>query len=146
MTQSYLKTLLEYDPKTGHFTWKVSRGKAMVGNIAGLLSSYGYRLIGIDGKLYFSGRLVWFYQHGRWPEPCIDHINGRRDDDRLINLREVSYRMNNVNTIKHRSGHLIGTTKRKEGWIAQIQTGKRRRRVGPFPTALEAHQAYNLVS
>ena len=142
MTHQELVSAISYDPETGEVLWRVSRGKAAKGKKAGWVSRYGYRQLCLFGKIHFVSRLVWFYHYKRWPQQRIDHINGNRLDNRIANLRDVSYYENNINTEKHRSGHLVGTTKRKEGWIAQFRTPQGRKRAGPFQTALEAHKAY----
>ena len=87
-----LRELLDYNPETGIFTWKVKRSRtAKRGDIAGDLDeSDGYIKIGVNGTVYKGHRLVWFYVHGEWPEHEIDHINGIRDDNRLSNLREAT--------------------------------------------------------
>lgn len=70
----------------------------MVGSVAGCFDpTYGYNLIRVDGTLYRSARLAWFYVHGRWPEPQIDHKNRNRSDDRLENLREANSKIQHDN-------------------------------------------------
>ena len=68
MNQKLLKSLLEYDPATGFFTWLVSRGSAKKGSIAGTVYAGGYSGIGINGKIYYSHRLAWLYLQGSFPE------------------------------------------------------------------------------
>ena len=88
-----LKEVLGYDAKTGVFVWRYVR-KGMSSNrslVAGMPRKVrGYRYIRIDGQLYAAHRLAWLYIHGRWPVDQIDHINGIRDDNRLVNLREAT--------------------------------------------------------
>ena len=48
------------------------------------------RLIRIDGRLYFAGRLAWLYMKGTWPKQRINCINGDRSDIRWANLREMT--------------------------------------------------------
>lgn len=93
LTQERLRELLDYDPETGVFTWRVSRRGAKKGCVAGSLS-HGYIHIRVDEKPYRAHRLAWLYMHGYFPENQIDHINRVRDDNRIINLREVSIQCN----------------------------------------------------
>lgn len=90
-----LLELLEYDPDTGIFTWRVDRKRlAKAGSIAGSINGSGYRQISVDGKLYLAHRLAWFYCFQEWPENNIDHINGIRSDNRLYNLQDVPQNKN----------------------------------------------------
>ena len=48
-TQGYLKQLLDYNSKTGVFTWKSKKhGRMKSGDIAGSLDTHGYRQIKIS--------------------------------------------------------------------------------------------------
>ena len=89
LNQKRLKEVLTYDSETGIFVWrsKKSRNK---GKVAGHLRSDGYVAITVDSKLYRAHRLAWLYVHSYFPEHDIDHMNGVRDDNRLVNLREAS--------------------------------------------------------
>lgn len=73
--QDLLKSLLHYDPDSGIFTWKVSRGRVKAGKIAGRKSGEGYFQIQIFRRLYQSHRLAWIYMHGEIKSECIDHID-----------------------------------------------------------------------
>ena len=90
-----LLELLDYDPDSGVFTWKMSRaGSAKIGSIAGSINSAGYQLIGVDGTRYLAHRLAWFYCFQEWPAHIIDHINGIKTDNRLDNLQDVTQNKN----------------------------------------------------
>ena len=84
-----LRALLTYDKDTGVFRRNTSSGGQEIGSIAGTISKYGYIRIRIKNKAYFAHRLAWLYEYGVWPENEIDHINGEKSDNRLINLRKV---------------------------------------------------------
>lgn len=95
LTQERLKELVYYNKHTGVFTQKKSRkGVSNVGKVAGCKKKHGYWHISIDDIVYGAHRLAWLYVHGYFPEHCIDHINRVRDDNRLVNLREVTYSCN----------------------------------------------------
>lgn len=95
--------LLDYDPETGLFTWRVPRliGKGMrtlkPGSVAGTLRK-GYILIGIDGTQYSAHRIAWLITHGEWPACDIDHINHDRKDNRIANLRTATRGQNLANS------------------------------------------------
>lgn len=74
----------------------------------------------------------------------VDHINGKKTDNRWENLRAVSSRENGQNRHTHRAGRLVGATKRTDHrWIAQAhdKNGKQEY-IGTYPTEQEAHKAY----
>ncbi len=94
-----LRRQIEYDYKTGIFTWRINkRGHVKAGDIVTCTDNSGYLLIGINGKRYRGHRLAWLYHYGYFPENNIDHINGIRTDNRISNLREVSQVCNLRNT------------------------------------------------
>ncbi len=145
-TQERLKELLNYDPETGVFTWKVRRGLAEAGP-AGSTKKDGYNYICIDGRTMLAHRLAWFYVHGQWPRHVIDHINGDRTDNRIVNLRDVPYRTNNENQKKpHRSntsGYLgVSRIQSRGKWQASIQLNGRNKNLGRYDTPEEAHAVY----
>ncbi len=49
ITAERLRQLLSYDPESGLFVWRVGRGKAKPGSVAGTVNDDGYIIIGIDG-------------------------------------------------------------------------------------------------
>jgi hypothetical protein len=98
ITQAELKKLLDYNSETGVFTWKVSPARQVFsGDIAGTKRKDGYIQIKVKNKLILSHRLAWIYMYGYLPK-YIDHINGQRDDNRIINIRKVSNQQNSLNS------------------------------------------------
>lgn len=94
-TSVLFRELLDYNPDTGDFTWKVSSGRVKAGSPTGAsTSSDGYRQIGILGKLYLAHRVAWIITYGKWPDGQIDHINRIRHDNRICNLRDVPQHIN----------------------------------------------------
>lgn len=143
-----IRELLDYDPETGKFFWRTSKGHVAAGSVAGTKSSNGYLKIGIDGRQYYSHRLAWVYVHGVWPEHEIDHINGIRADNRIENLREASRQENMQNGHSAlKSGHssgLRGVTwdKARGMWKAAVSHGNRHVFAGRFASCEDAHEAY----
>jgi len=150
LTQQRLKALLHYDEREGMFTWLVAtNGRRFVGERAGNLNPNGYIQIKVDRVLYRAHRLAWLYMTGVWPpEEQIDHINGIRSDNRWCNMRNVSRAINNQNQRRapkrNKSTGLLGVSQRnpEAGYQARIRHQRKEKRLGTFPTAEMAHQAY----
>tara|TARA_R110002096_G_scaffold279632_2_gene473836 strand:- start:384 stop:872 length:489 start_codon:yes stop_codon:yes gene_type:complete len=81
-------------------------------------------------------------------EGTIDHINGNKTDNRLVNLRVVTQRENMQNRKCHRDGKLVGTTfSRARGylptpWQSKIVIKGRTNHLGYYATEQLAHNAY----
>ena len=99
MTQEKLKSLLDYNPETGVFTWKRRTDIENLRIRNGWNSKYAGRQAGSKVKTphlpyiriagYLAHRLAWLYMTGEWPEEGkeIDHINGDASDNRFCNLK-----------------------------------------------------------
>lgn len=91
-----VREVLDYDPESGHLTWKIDRRSgAQAGERADVCSGDGYWLITFDGKQYLSHRVAWLHQHGKWPDHDIDHIDNNGHNNAAKNLRDVR-RMHNL--------------------------------------------------
>ena len=57
----------------------------------GTIDNNGYRVVSIDNKKYKLHRIILqsFNPNSNFNEMTVDHINGKRDDNRLENLRWV---------------------------------------------------------
>jgi len=137
LTLEKLKQVLDYDPASGIFTWKIQRSSsANVGDIAGSINHAGYRRIIIGGIRYRAHRLAFFYVNGRWPIYEIDHINNIKDDNRISNLREASRCENALNrplNIQNTSGVKGVHFYRRYGkYSAQIRVNKKQIHLGFF--------------
>jgi len=149
LTQKRLKELLDYCPKTGVFTWRVSRaGSALAGTTAGTLQTGGYRQGRVDGKFYMFHRLAFFYVLGRWPKDQVDHVNGIRDDNRWANLREAtaSQNIHNRGASALSSSGVKGVYPRGTRWYAKICVKGNRQHLGVFDTIEEAAHAYSTAA
>lgn len=146
ITLARAKEAFNYNPATGVFTWKISRGRVKIGDVAGTNGSHGYRIIGIDGAYYFAHRLAWFFTHGYWPVE-VDHKNGEPADNRISNLRDSTRQLNLHNQRRPQKRNKCGLlgvsySKRRKKWRAQIAIDGRGRDIGYYDTPEEAHAAY----
>jgi hypothetical protein len=144
--QNYLKENFNYFEDTGIFTNKKQRSQnTKIGDISGHLSSLGYIIIKINGRPYKAHRLAWLYVYGDMPNSYIDHINGIRDDNRIVNLRCVTPAENSQNrTIASSRNKLniLGVTKYKNKYQARIILNAKYIHLGYFDTIELAQKAY----
>lgn len=137
---------LTYQEDTGYFVW------TKTGRRAGSVDTNGYRVLSVGTRQTrdrcYEHQLAWYDYYGVWPNE-IDHINGIKSDNRIINLRNVSHKTNNQNTIKpraHNKTGYLGVTYSKERnkYYASISYNSCKKYLGTFKTPQEAHEAYLL--
>jgi len=106
-----------------------------------LTSDKGYSQVYYGRAKIKLHRLVWILHYGFNPT-IIDHINGKKQDNRIENLREVTNRENLQNQYIHRRGRLVGTHYYRGKWRASLNVDKTRIRLGAFESEQEAHMHY----
>lgn len=128
----------EYNPETGVIT-RLSDGRC-----EWTKDSRKYLQVVIDGKKWQAHRLAWILHYGKLPKGVIDHINGDKKDNRIVNLRDVTTRENSSNMKRHRNGRLVGATwhKATKKYESRIRVRGRLIHLGLFDTEIEAHGAY----
>ena len=147
LTQCELKELLNYDRETGIFTWKVNGSKGVkAGRVAGF-NVRGYRQVSIRNKNYYLHRLAWLYVFGISPTRDIDHINRVKNDNRILNLREVDESTNSENQTKphstNKSGAIGVTIRKTDGkYRAIIRVKGKNMHLGYFVNVEDAETAY----
>lgn len=126
ISQGRINQVLLYNHLTGDFLWRKYTGMPRpnkAGTDATTSHHMGYRRIFIDGQHYLAHRIAWIYTHGSAPD-VIDHINQKRDDNRLINLRASNLQSNlkNAGVSKNNTSGYTGVvwSSRLDKWIAQI--------------------------
>lgn len=147
-----LRDDLDYDASSGVFRWRhgVRTGNGALRlkpmDIAGTRSSDGYWQIRWRGKIYRAHRLAWLHVYGRWPSKLIDHINGDPLDNRIANLREASYALNNANSRirkNNKSGYKgVSWSENAGRWGAWFSLHGKTRHLGYFDSPEAAHEAY----
>lgn len=142
VTQEQLISLLDYNPDTGDFIWKVRRPRRNPGDVAGSPHNRGYHKVAVAGKYYQAHRLAFLFMTGDWPTGVVDHINGNKLDNRWENIRDVtqSENMANQSLYKSNKSGVPGVTwdPRRAGWIAIIKFRKETRWLGFFCDWFEA--------
>ena len=137
----HLRASFTYHPKTGELI-RNSNGKTMAGTDA-----HGYIQVGYQKKMYKAHRLIWAITHGEFPQGHIDHINGKRSDNRIENIRVVNHQQNVHNqqalNKKNKSGYTgVCWNDRAKKWQAGIHIDGKHKYLGVFPTAEQAHHSY----
>jgi hypothetical protein len=148
LTADRLRELLEYDPETGIFTWRVRRaGKTVSGSPAGCVGPKGYVRIDVDCVTYRAHRLAWLYVHGEWPSGMLDHRNRIRHDNRISNLRLANLSLNAANSTlisTNKSGFRgVSWHNRDKRWVSQICVNGRVTFLGNFKDPVDAARAYD---
>ena len=147
-TAEELRALLDYDPASGIFRWRMKPARQVrVGDVAGGLNPDGYTLIKIDGRSHMAHRLAYLWVHGAWPQHQIDHRDGRRSNNSLANLREATQNANMHNRAKQSrptSSRYLGVylDKNTGRWRAHIRHNGKQHRLGRFDTQELAYAAY----
>lgn len=146
-SQEWLKSNLDYNPDTGVFTRLRSRAVSRwVGKRTGS-NSHGYvRITVADGFQAAAHRLAWIYMTGEAPAFQIDHIDGDRSNNRWVNLRAATNRLNQINVPKkrnNRSGYKgVCWCPRRGKWRATIVKNGKRVHLGFFDDPAAAHEVY----
>jgi len=151
-----LRNLLDYDPQTGILTWRARgpewfkgtdpRGAQWAANnwnakFAGKSAlncsqRSGYRTGAVLAIPLVAHRVAYAIHTGLTEFPELDHINGDRADNRIVNLRPVSHSENAQNTALYSSNtsgyHGVMWEKSHKAWAVKINIGGRQRRIGRF--------------
>ena len=162
-TPAMLRKLLTYDPDTGKLHWRMrtpdmftdgkqtaehvcARWNARYAGTEALnVCSGSYKGGRIFDKTHSAHRVIWAMGHGRWPDDNIDHINGVKSDNRLVNLRDVPQSVNMRNRVKNRTNTSgicgVSWNKKKQKWAAYIVLRGRQTGLGLFDNIEDAAAA-----
>ena len=159
-----LRKLLRYEPDTGNLYWRVRTPDMFLPTGRGsdwtcrswntrystnlaftTVSKTGYLCGHISNTQYRAHRIIWAIFHGEPPTEEIDHINGDRQDNRIVNLRAVSKYENMKNT-KMPASNTSGTVgvswhDCRGKWTAKIQVKGRSIYLGNFTVKADAIDA-----
>lgn len=131
-----------YDEVTGQII------RVKTGNAVGFRCTSGYTRVDFMGRRIAAHRLAWAFVNGEWPTHEIDHINGIKSDNRLVNLRDVS-RSTNAQNLRHamprrlRDAPLgVSWHRAAKRWRAMIWDGSKNLYLGLFDDPNEAHEIY----
>ena len=145
-----LHELFTVDYDRGTLIWKVAPKyhPRMLGKEAGTPQKNHcekvYWAVRFDGCRHKRGRIIFAMANGRWPIPCLDHIDGNSENDALINLREASVLQNAWNHKRRSkpSSLPMGVRHQGYGYVARIRCKGKAICLGSFETISAAEQAY----
>ena len=150
-TWEQVDAIIEYDPATGLFRWKVQGGgRRKRGWFAGA-DEHGYRAISVCGRLQRAHRIAWLLMTGDWPGMPIDHMDQNPANNRWSNLREVPHQLNCHNVSAPSKNSVTGVLgvhmrsrrgTRDKPYVADIRVDGRKIHLGQYATLREAQAAY----
>ncbi|MCK7175991.1 HNH endonuclease [Enterobacter cloacae] len=126
----------KYDRASGKLYWKKTKGRSASGKEAGWTRRDGYRCIFINGKTYFTHRLIWLLETGEHPSFFIDHINGDCGDNRFANLRMATHQQNGQNCKTYSNNNSgaknVNWSKSANSWRVSLSMNKKIKHIGYF--------------
>ena len=147
-SQHDLVDFFDYNWATGDLTWKKCNVPELVGLVAGTKQPDGYIGITFNGVKYKAHRLIFMLEMGYEPF-MVDHINGNRSDNRLLNLRAVDSSENAKNcsmSVRNKSGVTgVFYHKGQDKYHSSIRVERKSYHIGSYPTLEEAKAARKAV-
>lgn len=138
-----IKNWISYDNDTGEFRWLKSFKSQNAGQVAGSPNNQGYMQLMFQGKLYKFHRLAWWWVNGDLPKKLIDHENGIKADNRILNLKLANESQNEFNRgiqSNNKTG-VKGVTFKNGKYHARVGYHGKRYHAGCFDTIAEAKVA-----
>lgn len=147
-TVDRLRELVSYDPETGAFTRLTTVGGRQAGMPAGGSSSKGYWQMSFDGKIVEGHQVAWALHYGTWPDTDLDHRNGDKQDNRIVNLRPASKSQNmfNQRLSKANTSGAKGVYPNGRGWKTLVGFYGKRYWAYGFPSKEHAQEFRELAA
>ena len=110
------------------------------------VTNKGYLRGYINGKNISLHHLVFPKEEGMHS----DHINRKKEDNRICNLRNITPTENYINrglTIRNTSGYLgVSWNIKSEKWMASIRINKKSKNLGYYDDPQEAHEVFKCAA
>lgn len=149
VTAELVREMFDYNPVTGHMTWKtVPRfaRRIKAGKRAGSLNHYGYRTLSIGNRYFAEHRVVWLHYYGKWPDLDLDHRDVNAENNAIDNLREASDSLNQINTRRSKMNKCgykgVYKKKGRDYYEAYLRYDGKQRYLGKSEDPAIAHQMY----
>lgn len=162
-TPAQIRQLLRYEPDTGKLFWRergpewftdgyftaqtnANRWNRLYAGVEAFTNiTDGYKRGSVLSHGIRAHRVAWAIYTGGWPSGHIDHINGVRDDNRIVNLRDIPPEENqrNMGLAKNNQSGAQGVhlDKRNGRWVAQCRVEGKATHVGCFQSLQDAAEA-----
>jgi hypothetical protein len=148
LTLALARQAFRYNPASGLLKWRINKGRARIGDVAGCPDNKGYINVMFDGRNIKAHRIIWALKTGRWPRRQIDHRDGVKGNNRWRNLREASNQQNHRNRGKNKNNTsgfkgvvYKGDTPRRRPWAAHIMIDGKNVHLGHYDTKIKAAAA-----
>lgn len=150
-SQDELLRAFRYDEMSGKIFRRHREGNSwfnsrFADSEAGYEADDGYIKIKYGGATYLAQRIIWKMMTGEDPKGSVDHIDGVKKNNLWENLRDATHDQNMWNTKlfhNNTSGYRGVSFIRAHGkWRAAISVGAKKKHLGYFETAEEAHAAF----
>ncbi len=124
----------------GALVWKARPGRLRFNaryagkEVRGKVNAQGYRVLTFSKDGYQYHIVLWMLHFGKMPANELDHINGKRSDNRIKNLREVTRSLNcrNMALRTDNTSGAVGVCRKRQRWAASICVNGKRRWLGAY--------------
>lgn len=163
ITQELVRTLLDYDPETGHLYWRerpeewyerrrlwMTWNTRFAGKRAGRVwinpkNGYRCRTIAVFGSVKKEHRIIWLYMKGDPVPDNIDHLDRDATNNKWANLAESTQARNSRNASMKRNNTSgvtgVSWNKRRGAWMAKVTLNGKSNYLGYFDDIDEAAEA-----
>lgn len=105
MRAEYLRNILDYNPETGHLTWKRDTAHLLRGNTARKGKRAGVSgQVSINGQSYGTHIIAWIIHYGERPISMIQFADGDKKNTKLENMFDSGSTTRKLCTVCKKSG------------------------------------------